>query len=293
MIKRIIDISSPAYLSLKDQQLIIKQEEQSSTIPIEDIGIIILDNHSITCTQGFLNACFENNTLIVISDKKHLPNAVLMPITGHSLQTKTLAIQTNITKPIQKKIWQIIVKAKVAAQARVLESVAARHKYLTALISRVRSGDPDNIEAQAARYYWQELFGKSFRRRDENNNINHLLNYGYAIVRSACARAIVGGGLHPSIGVHHHNQYDAFCLADDLVEPLRPLVDINVYQITLECGTDTEINRDTKSKLLELLSMQCVIEDRKLPLMVALHSYVASIRQAMSGEISNIQIPKI
>ena len=293
MIKRIIDISTPAYLFLKNQQLIIQNDDKTTSIPIEDIGIVILDNHSIRCTQGFLNACFENNTLVVISDKKHLPSAVLLPLSGHSIQSRILAIQCNITKPTQKKIWQEIIKAKIRAQARVLDSIAANAKYIINLIPKVRSGDPNNIEAQAARYYWQELFGKSFRRSDYNNNINHLLNYGYAIMRGACARAIVGGGLHPSIGIHHHNQYDSFCLADDLIEPLRPIVDMNVYDIINETKSDVTINKDIKAKLLRSLSMPCEIESRKLPLMVALHSYIASIRKLMAGEKTNIQIPRI
>lgn len=293
MIKRIIDISNSAYLSLKDQQLVIKQEDRVVTIPIEDIGVIILDNHSITCTQGVLNACFENNTLVVTADKKHLPSAVLLPISGHSLQTKNLAAQCNITKPTQKKIWQAVIKGKVRAQARVLDSVAANAKYLHNLITKIRSGDPDNIEAQAARYYWQELFGKDFRRGNDSDSINHLLNYGYAIMRAACARAIVGAGLHPSIGIHHHNQYDTFCLADDLVEPLRPIVDIKVYEIIQGSGKSLELHQNNKSILLEGLSMQCEIDDRKIPLMVALHSYIASVRQAMERGKISIQIPKI
>lgn len=293
MIKRIIDISSPAKLSIKNKQLFIKQENKHSTIPVEDIGILILNNPAIICTQVMLNECSQNNTLVVICDNKHLPSMVLLALSGHSLQTKTLAIQSKASKPLQKKIWQSIVKAKVKAQARVLESVAANSKYLNNIISQVRSGDPDNIEARAARYYWQELFGKPFRRGDGASKTNHLLNYGYAIIRAACARAIVGSGLHPSIGVHHHNQYDTFCLADDLMEPLRPIVDISVYDILQEQQGYIELNRATKEKLLSCLSMTCNMEKQKLPLMVALHSYAASLRKTLFGEIDKIQIPTI
>ena len=293
MIKRIVDISNSAKLSLKNSQLVISQDNKDSTIPVEDIGILILDNPAIICTQGVLNECYKNNTLVVMCDNRHLPSAVLLPLSGHTLQTKILSIQCNATKPTQKKIWQSIVKAKVKAQARVLESVAANPKYLNNLIPQIRSGDSGNVEAKAARYYWQELFGKSFRRGNDSHNINHLLNYGYAIIRAACARAIVGSGLHPSIGVHHHNQYDTFCLADDLMEPLRPLVDIKVYEILQEQQENIELNNETKSRLLSSLSMNCSMEKQRLPLMVAMHHYTASISKALGGEVNSIQIPKI
>lgn len=291
MIKRIIEISSPARLSLKNQQMVVEREGFETTIvPIEDLGVLILDHAQISHTQGLLAVCFENNVSVLICDKKHMPSAVFMPLDGNSLHSKTITQQIKITEPTRKRLWQAIVQAKIKEQAKALDYATNSHP-LHSYAARVRSGDPENLEAQASRIYWQKLFGENFRRDYNVSGINGLLNYGYALMRASVARAIVGTGLHPSLGLHHHNQYNSFCLADDLVEPLRPAVDIKVYE--LYRGDETELTIETKRELLHLLSRECVMDGQKLPLMTALHYYAASVRKVICGELKQAEIPEL
>lgn len=292
MIKRIVEVNSHAHLRLRDNQLVIERSEgETAQVAIEDLGVLILDHHSITHTQQVLCACWQNNVAVVVCDERHLPGALLLPLEGHSTQSRIIANQINVSEPAKKRLWQTIVRAKIRGQARVLESVVGDSAPLIVYADKVKSGDPDNIEAQAARIYWQRLFGGDFRRNHEHGGINALLNYGYAIVRAAIARALVGAGLHPSLGLHHHNQYDALCLADDLVEPLRPLVDLRVYELREHEKEDLELNRETKRGLLDILTRNVSVNGQKLPLMVAMHNYAASVRDALSGETKNIAIP--
>ncbi len=255
MIKRIVEISNPARLTLKNQQMVVEREGfETITVPIEDLGILILDHLQISHTQGLLTACSENNVAVLICDKKHLPSAIFLPLDGNSLHSKTIAQQIQITEPIRKRLWQAIIQAKIREQAKVLLNTIGDSHPLPALASRVKSGDPENIEAQAARIYWQKLFGDDFRRNPDAADINSLLNYGYAIMRAAVARAIVSTGLHPSLGLHHHNQYNSFCLADDLLEPLRPAVDTKVYGLCKSIQGEPELTTYNKRALLEVLS---------------------------------------
>lgn len=292
VIKRIVEVSSQAHLRLRDNQLIIERNE-TMQVPIEDLGILILDHHSITHTQQLLCACWQNNVAVVVCDERHLPGALLLPLEGHSIQSRIIANQINVGEPAKKRIWQNIVRAKIRGQARVLDSIVGDSAPLLAYVDKVKSGDPDNIEAQVARIYWQRLFGPDFRRQQGHSGINILLNYGYAIVRAAVARALVGAGLHPSIGVHHHNQYDALCLADDLVEPLRPLVDLRVYELRGNKNEEEEVelSRETKRGLLDILTWNVSVNGQTLPLMVAIHNYAASVRDALCGEAKSIAIP--
>lgn len=292
MIKRIIEISKPASLGLKHKQLIIRQEESNHSVPIEDIGILILDNPAITHTQQLFAECCANNVAVVLCDTKHLPAYLLLPLIGNSQQTKFLAEQINAPQPTKKRLWQLIVKEKVSAQARVLADLVNDSPRLRQLATEVKSGDPQNIESQAARIYWGALFGNEFRRDRSQSGINMLLNYGYTVMRAAVARALVGTGLHPSLGIHHRNQYNSFALADDLLEPLRPLIDIKVFQLASE-GKENELGTEQKKSLLECLSWQVSMGKDKSPLMVALHEYAAGIRRTLAGEIKQPLIPKI
>ncbi len=294
MIKRIVEISNPARLTLKNQQMVVEREGfETITVPIEDLGILILDHLQISHTQGLLTACSENNVAVLICDKKHLPSAIFLPLDGNSLHSKTIAQQIQITEPIRKRLWQAIIQAKIREQAKVLLNTIGDSHPLPALASRVKSGDPENIEAQAARIYWQKLFGDDFRRNPDAADINSLLNYGYAIMRAAVARAIVSTGLHPSLGLHHHNQYNSFCLADDLLEPLRPAVDTKVYGLCKSIQGEPELTTDNKRALLEVLSRDCMINNQRLPIMTALHHYAASIRKAICGEDKKVEIPEL
>lgn len=292
MIKRIIEVGSPARLSLANQQLVIERQGQdTATVPVEDLGLLILDHQGIAHTQAVFTACSKHNSLVLLCDDKHLPGAILLPLDSHSLQSRTMAQQIKISEPVRKRLWQAIIRAKINGQARTLQTVRGSAGSLPALAEKVRSGDPSNVEAQAARCYWQELFGEDFRRGNDEEQLNGLLNYGYAIVRAACARALVGTGLHPSFGLHHHNQYNSFCLADDLVEPLRPMVDLTVYRLR-QNGVADGLTKEHKQSLLEVLAQTCTIGDLRLPLMEALHHYTASLRKVMCGETRCLAIPE-
>ncbi|MBI5748288.1 MAG: type II CRISPR-associated endonuclease Cas1 [Nitrospinae bacterium] len=294
MIKRIIEVSNPARLSLKNRQMVIDREGMEPvTVPVEDIGVLILDHLAITYTQGLITACSENNVSVIFCNGKHLPTTILLPLEGNNLHTKTIAEQVQITEPTRKRLWKTIVQAKIREQAKVLLQATQDNNPLPLYIERVKSGDPENIEAQAARIYWQKLFGPAFRRDKNIPGINSFLNYGYAVIRAAVARAIVGSGLHPSLGLHHHNQYNSLCLADDLVEPLRPAVDIKVYEIHKTQTVEPELTPDNKKELLKVLSQDCSINNQRLPLMVALHHYAASIKRVISGEAQGVEIPEL
>ena len=294
MIKRIVEISNPARLLLKNQQMVVDREGfESVSVPIEDMGILILDQTAITHTQGLLTACFENNVAVLICNAKHTPGGILLPLEGNSLHSRTIAQQVQITEPIRKRLWQTIVRAKIREQAKVLLHATGDNAPLPAYAAKVKSGDPDNLEAQAARIYWQKLFGQTFCRDPDVSGINSLLNYGYAVMRAAVARAIVGTGLHPALGLHHHNQYNSFCLADDLVEPLRPVVDLKVFELCKKLTDEPMLTPENKRALLEILSADCIVNEQRLPLMTSLHYYAASVRKVICGECKRVEIPSL
>jgi CRISPR-associated protein Cas1 len=233
MIKQIVDISEAAYLHLKHQQLLIdKHGEQVGQIAIEDLGVLILQHPAIVLSQQVIIACQKNKVVIVFCDDKHLPYSVILPIAeSHTLHHKILKQQIEITEPTRKRLWQQIIKQKIQQQALTLATLGKKTNRLDHLVGQVTPGDTKNCEAQAANVYWKSLFGPVFRRDANLEGINSLLNYGYAIIRAMIARSICAGGLHPTLGLFHKNQYDALCLADDLMEPFRPWVDYCVYQL--------------------------------------------------------------
>lgn len=292
MIKRIIEVSSsPAFIHLRGGQMVLEREGMpDALVPIEDLGILILGGNGITCSAALLSACAENNVAVVVSDERHLPSAFLLPLAAHDTQTQVLEAQVSAPLPNQKRTWQKIVKAKIGAQASALTAIGAQNALLQNMARDVRSGDPENMEAQAARYYWPRLFGNEFRREREGGWPNALLNYGYAVVRASVARAIVGAGLHPSIGLHHHNKYNPFCLADDLMEPLRPMVDYRVWRVK-QLGTITEINKEAKQAMLAILTGTITIGGVKQEFLPAMHWYAASLRRVFT-ENGELEIPE-
>ena len=294
MIKRTIDISEPAYLHLKNQQFCIdKQGELVAQIPIEDLGVVILQNPAIVMTQALMVACQKNNVAVVFCDERHLPYSVLLPLSeGNALHSKILQQQINITLPTKKRLWQRIVQQKINAQAQTLKNINQSAVLLERLAAQVKPGDPDNLEAQAAQAYWKLLFGQSFRRDSDLAGINSVLNYGYSIMRAMVARALVSGGLHPTIGLNHHNQYNGLCLADDLMEPFRPWVDYEVYKMA-ENTADLQVHKDTKIVLLNLLSKNVLWEQQEMPLMVATHYLVASLKRAFEDKQCVLSYPKM
>ncbi len=293
MIKRTIDISEPAYLHLKNQQFCIdKQGELVAQIPIEDLGVVILQNPAIVMTQALMVACQKNNVAVVFCDERHIPYSVLLPLSeGNTLHSKILQQQINITLPTKKRLWQRIVQHKINAQAQTLKNINQSAVLLERLATQVKPGDPDNLEAQAAQAYWKLLFGQNFKRDSDLAGINSVLNYGYSIMRAMVARAIVSGGLHPTIGLNHHNQYNGLCLADDLMEPFRPWVDFEVYQMA-ENTADLQVHKDTKVVLLNLLSKNVLWERQEMPLMVASHYLVASLKRAFEDKTIALSYPK-
>jgi CRISP-associated protein Cas1 len=291
VIKRIVEIGTPARLRMEHRQLVVERDDMpTGTVPIEDLGVLIIDNPAIIYTQALLAACFENNVAVVLCDGKHLPCAILLPLAGHSLHAKTLRAQIEASVPIQKRLWQTIVQAKIREQAGVLRSLFLDDAPLPLYVAKVKSGDPENVEAQAARIYWQRLFGEEFRRDRDMNGANALLNYGYAILRAAVARAVVGSGLSPALGIHHRNQYDDLCLADDLMEPLRPLVDLKVHEI-MQARKDADVDKESKAVLLQILSWDCQWDGRRVPLLTALSYYTAGVRAVLCEGVKTTPIP--
>ncbi len=294
MIKRIVDISDAAYLHLKHRQLLIdKQGIPAARIPIEDLGVLILQHPAIVISQSAIIACQENNVVIVFCDARHLPYSVILPLTeGNSLHAKILNRQCKVTLPTKKRLWKQIVQQKIAAQARTLHSLGENAKPLEHLSRQVKTGDHGNHEAQAAQKYWPLLMGTSFRRRTGEDGINALLNYGYAILRAAVARAIVSSGLHPAIGLHHHNQYNGLCLADDLMEPFRPWVDLRVRTMAAE-NPDAKINTETKKTLLSLLSTPVEMKGKTMPMMVSCHYITADLKRAYENREEKLIFPRL
>lgn len=292
MIKRIIEVSNPAQLHLRNSQMIIKKEgENDSSVPVEDMGILILANPLIIISQSLIASCQENNCIIVFCDQRHLPVSVLLPLAGHSTHSKVLHMQTNVRKPLKKRLWQKIIIAKTEAQVRTLRFLKKDPAPLAAMKKKIKSGDTGNIESQTARIYWLKLFGKGFQRNYKEVGINSLLNYGYSLVRASVARSLCGTGLHPALGIHHHNQYNPMCLADDLMEPLRPLVDRRVYELK-ESG-QFELNKKTKLSLLSILSENVLLETTKFPMMVANQHMAASLKKAFLEESNVLKIPEL
>jgi CRISP-associated protein Cas1 len=293
MIKRIIDISEASYLHLKHQQLLIdKQNEMVGQISIEDLGILILQHPAIVLTQQVIIACQKNKVVIIFCDEKHLPYSAILPIAdSNALHNKILKQQINISEPTRKRLWQQIIQNKIRQQACTLTLLGKDPVRLNWLGSKVKTNDSGNCEAIAAQAYWKLLFGQEFRRDTNLEGINSLLNYGYAIIRAMVARAICGAGLHPTLGLFHRNQYNALCLADDVMEPFRPWIDWLVYQI-VESG-QLDITQQNKQVLLGLLSETVLYDDKKMPFMVATHYLMANLKRCYNKEQNIFYYPEL
>lgn len=310
MIKKTLCFSNPAYLSLRNAQLVIKLPEVEKaeslsddfkkatvvTRPIEDLGVVVLDHQQITITLGALEALLENNCAVITCDSNHMPVGLLLPLVGNSTQNERFRDQLDASLPLRKQLWQQTIQYKIRNQTAVLKECSdAETKCMQVWANDVRSGDPDNLEARAAVYYWKSLFGHIplFIRDREGVPPNNLLNYGYAILRAVVARALVASGLLPTLGIHHHNRYNAYCLADDIMEPYRPYVDRLVYFITEQYGTDVELSKDIKAELLSIPSLDIVIGGKRSPLMVGVAQTTASLYKCFSGELRKIAYPEM
>lgn len=268
---------------------------EAKTVPIEDIGIIILDNKQITITQGLMEELLENNCAIITCDSSHLPTGLLLPLYGHTLQSERFRQQIDASLPLKKQLWQQTIQCKIRNQAKVLEhATGEEHGNMKAWAGKVKSGDTDNMEARAAAYYWKNLFpdNENFIRDRYEAEPNNLLNYGYAILRAIIARALVASGLLPTLGIHHHNRYNAYCLSDDIMEPYRPYVDRLVLDMTRKYEALT-LSKELKTHLLSIPVIEVEINGKRSPLMVAASQTASSLAKCFSGELRKIAYPEM
>lgn len=292
MIKRTIAIENPSRLSVKHDQLIIEQDGTlAGKIPIEDIGVLLIDNPAVLYTHGCLMALLDNNAAVILSAKNHHPTGLLLPLDTNSVQSERFQEQIKASVPLKKALWKQTVQTKIKNQARFLEEIGEEPARLKVLAKNVKAGDPSNLEAQASRYYWPRLFGNEFRRERFGKAPNNLLNYGYMVLRAAVARSLVSSGLLPTLGIHHHNRYNAYCLADDIMEPYRPFVDKAVYQIIQEEEDCETLNKEMRQELLQVLTTDVRFEKETRPLTVGLHHTTASVYRCFAGEQKKIDYP--
>ena len=296
-LKRTLEIATPGTnLYMRHQQLMVaRPNELTVSIPIEEIGVLVLDEARCNITQSVLAKLAESTVAVVVNNSKHLPIGILLPTGSHSLVVAIQNDQLRTSEPKKKRLWQRIVQAKVFMQSCVLRRFNQTDRGLEEMVKRVLSGDTSNIEASAAQRYWKALFGNEFRRDRELDGLNSLLNYGYAIIRASMARAIVASGLLPSIGLHHHNRSNAFCLADDLMEPYRPFVDERVKALSGEGNFDNAVfslqNREIRAKLLALLSKTIPMRDSNTPLGLAVSMTVGSLKKCFAQKSGTLILP--
>ncbi len=308
MIKRTLCFTNPAYLSVRNKQLVVKMPEVEKsdlpdsfkaetvrTVPIEDIGVVVLDNKQITITHGALEELLANDSAVITCDNSHLPVGLLLPLCGNTTQNERFRYQLDASLPLQKQLWQQTIQFKIRNQAAVLESLGRETGNMRAWSNSVKSGDSENLEARAAVYYWRNVFtdNPNFVRSREGDFPNNLLNYGYAILRAVVARGLVSSGLLPTLGIHHHNRYNAYCLADDIMEPYRPYVDKLVLSIIDRYGKVDELTNDIKQELLAIPVIEVNINDQRSPLMIAVGFTTASLYRCFSGESRKIVYPEM
>lgn len=308
MIKKTLYFGNPAYLSLKDRQMVIRLqknndnissgpgEESHITKPIEDIGVVVLDNSQITITHGLLSALLDNQVAVITCDNRGMPVGLMLPLDGNKTQSEKFRCQIDASIPLKKRLWQQTIKAKIANQIAVLnQCVRCETRCMKTWCYNVKSGDVDNQEARAATYYWKNLFQEIpyFTRDRYGMPPNNLLNYGYAILRGVIARALVSSGMMPTFGIHHHNKYNAYCLADDIMEPYRPYVDELVYRVIEVKGIPPhELNREWKATMLSIPTLDVVVDGKRMPLMVGASMTTSSLYKCFSGEIRNLLYPQ-
>ena len=295
MSPRILDFSQNfSRLRVKLKQLVIQNEFHPTSVPLEDIAVVLVSHPQVTFSQAVLEGLAEHGAVLIACNRKSLPVGMYLPLVGHHLVTKRLQIQISATLPLQKRAWQQIVKAKISAQASVLRTCFSNDFGLEMMSREVKSGDPKNLEAHAAKRYWSKLFGHiDFRRRpDGDDPVNMRLNFGYGVLRGIVARAICASGFHPSIGLHHHNQYNNYCLADDLMEPFRPMIDHVVYTMSLQEGFSGEpLRPDDKSSLIAPILGRFQMADELCTLFECLSRMVHSLVRFFSKEITALEIP--
>ncbi|MDR0893439.1 MAG: type II CRISPR-associated endonuclease Cas1 [Mediterranea sp.] len=309
MIKKTLYFGNPVYLSLRNAQLVIKlpevvkndtlpdsfKQRMEVTKPIEDIGVVVLDHRQITVTSGVLEVLLENNCAVITCDSKSLPVGLMLPLYGNTTQNERFRQQLDASVPLKKQLWQQTIKTKILNQAAVLQGCAdGEIGCMKTWAADVKSGDSDNLEARAAAYYWKNLFSiAGFTRDRDGIPPNNLLNYGYAILRAVVARGLVISGMLPTLGIHHHNRYNAYCLADDIMEPYRPYVDKLVYGMVQSGQSYEGLTKDLKAQMLSIPTLEVAIAGKRSPLMVAVGQTTASLYKCFTGELRRIVYPEM
>jgi CRISPR-associated protein Cas1 len=292
MIKRTLFFENKCSLTLKYEQLVVKTVDREKTIPIEDIGFIVIENQETYISVPVLSKLAANNVSVIFCDNKHMPQSMLLNLDAHHIQQELFRHQINASEPLKKQLWQQIISHKIKNQSLLLIKNGKNDTPLEYYQSKVLSGDSDNREGVAAAYYWKNIFEFKFKRERNGKYPNLFLNYGYIILRAAVARALSGSGLLNTLGIHHHNKYNAFCLADDIMEPYRPLIDAKVLNI-IDKYDEHDLITPIKLELLNVLTQTVYFEDTKSPLMVALSRTTSSLQQCFAGKTRKILYPKL
>lgn len=292
MLKRSILIENKATISSKNLQLVIKTEARETIIPIEDIGFLVIDNSEVYLSMNSMNLLVENNVALIICGKNHLPNGMFLNLNSHHIQQEVFKQQLEASVPLKKQLWQQTIIEKITNQGLLLSKITEKNNPLDYFASRVLSGDTTNMEAAAASHYWKAFFEFNFKRERFGDYPNNFLNYGYAILRAATARALSGSGLLNTLGIHHKSKYNAFALADDIMEPFRPLVDEKVAEIILQYE-EQELNTKIKAELLQILTRTVYFKDEKSTLMIALQKTASSLQQCYYGDRKKINYPRL
>ncbi|MDD5363021.1 MAG: type II CRISPR-associated endonuclease Cas1 [Ignavibacteria bacterium] len=301
MIKKTLYFGNPCYLFSQDEQMKIKRQnaekgiEETNSQPIEDIGVVVIDHYGVTISQALLYKLNENNAAIIICNDKHMPTSMLMNLDGNYVQSERFKAQIIAKKPLLKNLWQQTVSYKIYNQAMLLNKNNIESRNMIAWVNDVKSGDSKNLEARASAYYWKNLFPKeiNFYRDRFGEPPNNLLNYGYAILRAVIARGLVASGLLPTLGIHHKNKYNAYCLADDIMEPYRPFVDEIVLSIVKKYSDYSELNVELKKILLQIPAVDIYFGKEQSPLMVGLQRTTASLAKCFMGETKTIVYPEL
>lgn len=299
MIKRTLYFGNPCYLKKKDMQMNIefpeKEYKPTASIPIEDIGILILDSPHITITHALIAELNQNNVAVLSCDAQHLPYGLMLPMFSHHAFTEKMYRQLECSLPLKKNLWQQTIIAKIGNQAAFLRQNDIDDRKMHYYIGLVRSGDPQNVEGRAAAYYWGKLFANhgDFTRDREGDMPNAMLNYGYAILLAIVARALVSSGMLPAVGIHHRNKYNPWCLASDIMEPFRPYVDKVVMQVAAEYPDEEELTPEVKRKLLQIPVVDILIDGNSSPLMVGIQRTTASLSACFEGSARRILYPEM
>ena len=296
MLKRTIYIGNPMYLSCRYKQLVLQDPTTKSVVgqvPVEDMALLLIDHPRITLTQSLIRELADNKVALISCDQSHMPQSITLPLQGHTTTTERFRWQIEASEPLKKQLWKQTIDAKITNQIAVLKLLGKEPSPLYEYKTNLKSGDSTNMEGIAAQYYWSTIYPNFEREKRGGTGINAMLNYGYAIIRSMIARALVSSGLHTSLGIFHRNKYNHHCLADDIMEPYRPFIDLWVFYNMVAYHCTTELNKEIKAKILESIAIDVRLNDTTKPLMVAMSSTTASLAKCLAGYLRTLSYPTI